>query len=101
MNEKNVRAAQEHRFCRVTAFYVLIYTPDNLSEKDAAEIAGEDTERLSSADRDWLLSCNIALIAEDAMERENEISASLGERIGKLEEALRRAKEEAEHGGGT
>lgn len=94
--ETTERAIEQCRFCRVTPFYALIYTADETAPQHSVEIEGEDVERLSSADRDWLLGCNMTLIAEDAREREKEISAELSDKIEKLEQALKQAKEQGE-----
>lgn len=94
VNAESVKLAQKSIFSRVTAWYVLVYTTDT-SIDGAANIDGDDIERLSSADRDWLLACNMKLIAEDAKRREKEISQTIGEKIERLEKALEQAKNAA------
>ena len=86
------KAIEQYRFCRVTTFYTLVYTADETPPENAIVIEGEDVERLSSADRDWLLGCNMTLIAEDMKDREKEITADLSQKIEKLEQALEEAK---------
>lgn len=92
LNENTTEKAAEYRFCRVTSGYALVYTADGEPTGQSAEITESDIEYLSSADRDWLLGCNITLIAEDAKAREQEISAVLSEKIEQLEKALAEAK---------
>ena len=86
-DEQTEAEAKRHRFSRI-ADYVLVYTAKGVEGIPAAEIAGEDEALLSGADRDWLLACNIVLLAEDAKRREKAISVSLGEKIERLERAL-------------
>lgn len=101
VNAESVEVAEKSRFARITPFYLLIYTDGAMAES-AAEITESEVERLTSADRDWLLGCNMVLLAEDAKKREKEISASLGEKINRLEQALEEArKREEQHGRGN
>ena len=93
VSQESVETAEMHRFSRITPFYLLIYTEEKISEC-AAEITENEVERLTSADRDWLLGCNIVLLTEDAMRREKEISVTLGEKIERLEKALEAASKE-------
>ena len=94
-NNETAALAQENRFCRVTAAYVLIYTADEIETGKAVEISEDEVDRLASADRDWLLGCNLTLIAEDAKAREKEISAALSEKIEQLEKALEEVRAQA------
>lgn len=93
VNSKTVEEAQAHRFSRITPLYLLIYSVATISA-ESVEITEADLDRLSSADRDWLLGCNLTIIAEDAKTREKEISETLGEKIERLEEALKAAASE-------
>lgn len=97
VNQDNVAEAQNHRFSRITPLYLLIYSENKLSESNSVEITEKDIERLTSADRDWLLGCNMALIVEDAKRREKEISISIGEKIERLEKALEEASKQSEN----
>ena len=92
VNAKSVDMAQNERFSRATAWYVLIYTDSDTAPENSVEIDENEVNRLSSADRDWLLECNMELIVEDAKAREKEIAQSIGEKIKQLEIALESAK---------
>ena len=94
--ETTEKAIEQYRFCRVTPFYTLIYTADETPPKHSVAIEGEDVERLSSADRDWLLGCNMTLIAEDMKDREKEITADLSAKIEQIEKMLEEAKRQGE-----
>ncbi len=100
VNDETIAATDNERFCRVTPFYVLVYTDaaDGCMPNLAVEIVGEDIERLSAADRDWLLSCVIVMLNEDAQKREAEIAESLGERIERLEIELEKAARKVKGG---
>lgn len=54
-----------HRFSRVAASYILVYTdkPKSLPE-GFIEIEESDAHRLTDADRQWLTDCQNALIVE-------------------------------------
>lgn len=92
LNGITEEAIDSFRFCRVTPLYALVYTAGE-QPANSAEVEESDLECLSLADRHWLLECNIVLIAEDAKAREQEISAALSEKIEKLEQALKEAKQ--------
>ena len=68
-----IRRAEVERFTRVTADYTLIYSDnDKIMENtlrgiEYTIIEGEDAKRLSTADKDWLMNCNFAIIAEEAI----------------------------------
>ena len=93
---KEIEAAEKERFARITPLYVLVYTDSAPPTDNSVEITEDDVERLSGSDRDWLLLCNMALIAEDAKRREKEISSTLGEKIERLERALEEASNKNE-----
>ena len=93
VNSQTVAEAQAHRFARITPLYLLIYSVGTIA--DSVEITEAELDRLTSADRDWLLGCNLIIIAEDAKAREKEISITLGEKIERLEQALKAAASES------
>ena len=92
---ESIKIASNERFCRITPFYILIYTDGDIP-KNGVEMTQSETHRLSAQDEQWLRDCNIVILAEQAKIHEAEIAAETQKRLDKLEEALReeRAKQE-------
>lgn len=95
VTEETAAIAEAARFSYINRDYVMIYTADEAPRTGAVEITEKETDLLGSRDRDWLLACNMTLLAEDARRREKEISATLGEKIERLEKALEEASRAA------
>lgn len=88
----NIRSVKETRFCRITPYYILVYT-DGEPPKDGIEMTQSNTHRLSEHDEQWLSDCNIVIIAEQAKKHEAEIAADMAKRLERLEAALKAEKE--------
>lgn len=70
-NDNSISLAEKNRFSRITAQYVLVYTDDEKTIEDKAKhsyiiIRENDTNRLSKGDKEWLTSCNLEIIFEEA-----------------------------------
>lgn len=91
----NIKEVSSERFCRITPFYILVYTAGN-PPKDSVEMTQTETHRLSEQDEQWLYDCNIVILAEEAKKHETEIAADMAERLARLEAALKEEKEKQE-----
>lgn len=98
LNREGINEASKVRFCRITPFYILLYLSGE-APTGAIEITETDTHRLTAADEQWLLDCNIVLLAEEAKKNERKIAEDMEQRIARLESALREEKEKLEAGG--
>ena len=87
LSHQNVKIAATYRFCRLTPFYILVYT-DRDKPENAINVEQTETHRLTEADNQWLEDCNTAILAEKMKEHEAEIAAEMMERIERLEKAL-------------
>lgn len=92
---ENVKRASNERFCRITPFYILIYTNAEIPQ-NGIEMTQSETHRLSAQDEQWLRDCNIVILAEQAKIHEAEIAAETQKRLDKLEEALLEEREKQE-----
>lgn len=92
---ENVRRASGERFCRITPFYILIYTDGEIPE-GGIEMTQTETHRLSARDEQWLRDCNIVILAEQAKIHEAEIAAETQKRLDMLEEALKKERDKQE-----
>lgn len=102
-NEQNMELAGKHRFSRVTAKYVLIYAEDlgiidECSTSSYIIIRESDTNRLTERDREWLYSCNLTIIFEEAAKHEDVILNNINDTLNKLEEALQSEAEKSATG---
>ena len=95
---ENMSLAHQERFARITPEYVLVYTKHKHTV--FAEITDENVKILSDKDRQWLMDCNMALIAEEVVNGKNDFVAEMSVKIAELEKALVREKELIEHGDG-
>ena len=97
-NNEVIRRAESERFTRITAEYTLIYSDsDKIIENtlhgiEYTIIEGEDAKRLSAADKDWLMNCNFAIIAEEAIKNKELIIQNMAEALTALEEEMGRSK---------
>lgn len=85
------------RFSRVTPEYSLVYT-DKEQPKGSVEMKEEDATRLSAADENWLLSCNLTLIKEEIERKKPELLRKLSEKIESMEAILAELSKEAKSG---
>ena len=92
---ESMKEVSTERFCRITPFYILVYTAGD-APKNSVEMTQTETHRLSEQDEQWLRDCNIVIIAEEAKKRESEIAADMAERLSRLEDALKEEKEKQE-----
>lgn len=95
VNPESIKVASQERFCRITPFYILVYTAGK-APKDSIEMTQTETHRLSEQDAQWLGDCNIVILSEEAKKHESEIAANMAERLARLEEALKEEKEKQE-----
>ncbi len=91
VDKDGMAEAAEQRFSRITPFYILVYV-NGEPPKDAVEITQTETHRLSRQDEQWLLDCNMVILAEEAKKHEGEITADMNRRIERLEAALKAEK---------
>lgn len=92
-NGEGIEIASKERFSRITKFYILVYCKDGKPPKNGAEITQTETHRLSAADEQWLLDCNMAILAEEAKKNEAEITKKMSERLEEIEKLLKSGKE--------
>ena len=100
-SDKAVEEAMRHRFNRITSRYVLVYDEvDNLNTDNIIyHIINEDEiGYLSDSERIWLLECNIQIITEESLNKQDEILASFGKKLDLLEQELKKEAEEIQHG---
>lgn len=97
LNRRNVELAADERFSRVTPNYVLIYTT-GAKPDGSIGVAAWEVDQLSEADRVWLYDCNTAILAEESEKRKPEVIRSISERMERLEEELRKLKDEEKKG---
>lgn len=97
-NNEVIRRAESERFTRITAEYTLIYSDSDKIIENTLQgieytiIEGEDAKRLSAADKDWLMNCNFAIIAEEAIKNKELIIQNMAEALTALEEEMERSK---------
>jgi len=96
--EESVEFATKQRFSRITSEYTLIYTDNtNIIDDSVCQpyiiIKESETGCLTDEDRDWLLSCNIVIIAEEAVKHKELILNGMSDTIKKLEKALEAEKQ--------
>jgi len=96
-----VEEAIKHRFNRINGRYVLIYElSDKLNtDKSLYHIINEDeTGYLSNDEQVWILECNIQIITEESLKKQDDILASFSEKLDLLERELEKEAEEIQHG---
>lgn len=98
VNAENAEFASRQRFNRITPGYILVYTAEDAPEKSVG-VCGEDLRRLSSGDTGWLFDCNVAIIAEEASKKAQDIARALDESITGFEAALEEERIRLEGGG--
>ena len=99
-NEENMKLASKHRYSRVTAGYVLIYEKDPGIIDDCVKssyiiIREDDIARLTERDKEWLTSCNMTILFEEAAKNEDIVLNNINETLQKLEEALKAEADKA------
>lgn len=80
-----IKVAEQERFHRITADYVLIYT-DKESISKSIEITNEHADKLSANDLQWLSDCLTVVLTENNVQ--TKAADIMAEKIKKLEEAL-------------
>lgn len=96
VDKDGIEEASKQRFCRITPFYILVYCEAEKAPKNGIEITQTETHRLSKQDEQWLLDCNLVILAEEAKKHEAEITSTLQERIEQIEAILKAEKEAKE-----
>ena len=95
--EESVELATKYRFARITSDYTLVYTDKlGIIEDSVCQpyiiIKESETGCLTAEDKDWLLNCNIVIIAEEAAKNKELILRGMSDTIKKLEKALETEK---------
>lgn len=85
------------RFARITPDYSLVYT-DKEKPHGSVEMKEEDATRLTAADENWLLSCNLTLIKEEIERKKPELLMRLAEKLENMEALLEELNKEAQDG---
>ena len=85
--------AEKERFTRATGLYILVYTD---KEMEYPEITEEELWRLSENETTWLVQCNVKIMLDEAKKHEAEITASMNEKLDRLEKELKRLRETKE-----
>lgn len=96
-----VEEAIKHRFNRINGHYVLVYEEADKFNTDniVYHIINEDeTEYLSDDEKVWVLECNIQIITEESLAKQDDILSSFGEKLDLLERELIKEAEEIQHG---
>ena len=93
ITQKNIDAVASSRFGRITRNYALIYAESEPDCEQKVEVDGENGNLLTSLDKQWLFDCTVALIAEQAKDREADICAELSGKLNELERALKEEQE--------
>lgn len=91
LSNTSIERAMGERFSRVTPEYVLVYT-DSEKPENAIQLEESEASLMTQADAQWLLDCNVALIAEEAARQKPEILRQLSDKVDELEEALKAEK---------
>lgn len=99
---ESIEAATAEKYSRVGRDYTLIYTtkkrlPGGL---EAVEISDRDAGRLTQTEAQWLMDCNIEILAAEAKKHSGEILQSLSVKVAALEKALKEEKEKEDEDGG-
>lgn len=87
----NITIAEKNRFNRITADYLLVYTPDKM--KNWPEITDDTVNILTDTDRKWLFECNMILISEEMAKEGSDFGVDMQRTIDELEKALKRERE--------
>lgn len=94
VNKAGIETASNERFCRITPFYILVYSCADEAPAGAIEITQTETHRLSKQDEQWLLDCNIVILTEEAKKHETEIAKDMSARIDAMEKYLAENRQE-------
>lgn len=96
-----VDEAVKHRFNRINKQYILVYEePDNFNTQNFVYhiINENETGYLSDDEKVWILECNIQIITEESLTRQDDILSSFAEKLEKLEQELEKEAQEIHHG---
>ena len=88
------------RFSRITPEYSLVYT-DKDQPRGSVEMKEEDATRLTAADENWLLGCNLTLIKEEIERKKPELLMRLAEKLENMEALLEELNKEAQDSEGA
>lgn len=95
LTDENLQIVQDKRFYRITSQYILLYEI-NLPFTNYTHIGDSEMGYLSDADKQWLLDCNMAIIAEETIKKQDKIAASMGQMLERFEKALQSEKSKEE-----
>ena len=96
--EAVIEAVSAMRFARITAGYTLVYCEDeNTMRKtfpfiEYTIIKDEETNRLSSADKEWLMNCNFTIITEEALKNKEIVLQNMTDALDALEAELEKRR---------
>ena len=91
LTDENLAMVQNERFYRITSKYILLYDC-NQRTTNYNEIGVNELRYLSVQDKQWLLDCNMAIIAEETEKHKDKIAMSMGLMLDNLESALQAEK---------
>ena len=80
--------AEQCKFSRITAQYVLVYTDKKLEDLKHIEIMEDDFYRLSADDRAWLWESVCTIMREMLEENKLESDSKMNDMLDRLEKAL-------------
>ena len=92
VTQESVETAMSERFSRIAPRYILIYTAGE-QPKSSLEIKGDDVNRLSKADEDWIMSCAAALLRERLENEKPQTMANLSRMVDQFAAALEAERE--------
>ncbi len=97
VTQESVETAMMARFSRIALGYILIYTAGE-QPKNSLEVKGDDVNRLSKADEDWIMSCAAALLRERLKKEKPQTMENLSRMVDQFAAALEAEREKL---GGT
>lgn len=96
-DETSISIAMNVRFGRITPDYVLVYVEENkiiewVGLQPYIIIGESEKERLSERDKEWLLGCNLSILAEESSKQNINVLNEVQKKLHELEEALEEEK---------
>lgn len=90
---ETIRKAADERFSRMTADYILIYRRRKPRTLPCIEVKGDDLNRLTERDREWLKDSILVILAEAAAKSRAQTEERMNALMDNLEAALREEQE--------
>ena len=100
-SDEAAKEAIKHRFNRINGRYILIYECENTlnTPVSAYHIIDEnEIGYLSESEKIWLLQCNVQIITEESLAKQDDILRSFSEKLNQLEQELAKEEEGIENG---